>query len=260
MRDVRVALWQTPVPDGPPGCLLPALRSRLDAAADAGADLLVAPELALAGRPAAPIDLEGASAPWWDDVTDAVREHGVWLATSFLRREGAALRNTFTLLDDRGRVVGRQDKIHLWAQEAAKVQPGQEVAPIATPWGALGGLVCYDVQFPEIAREAALRGAEWFVVPAAFYSATGWDISTRARALENGCFVVAANRVGRDADGPHNGGSRALDPLGTTLAQADAANEALLVVDLEARLVPEARAYAPFLRDLRWPRTTTRMA
>lgn len=257
MKDVTVAAWQAEPAAGDVEANLKAVRRAAGEAADADADVLVVPEMFLTGWH--PDTTRLAVAPDGDlvgRVGDVAQEAGLWLATSLLTRRGDRYHNTFTLWNDQGRVAGTQDKVHLWAGEARTVTPGESVAPIETPWGRVGGVVCYDVEFPEVCRRLALDGCEMFLVPSAFYSATGWDLSTRTRALENGCYVAAANQVGGRPENPHNGMSRLIDPYGDIVESMGRDGGGLLVARFEGQKVEQARAYAPFLRDLRMGRST----
>ena len=110
-------------------------------------------------------------------------------------------------------------------RESAHEEPGDEVVLSATADGVeLGLTVCYDVRFPELYRILAIRGARIVTVPAAFTLPTTrdhWEVLVRARAIENQCFVIAANQVGEHAEGLRSGGrSMIVDPWGLVLAQA----------------------------------------
>lgn len=214
------------------------------------AELVVAPEMFATGwlgpRTRGPMpDLEPR-------FSDLAHEHGLAVTTSIATRRGGREYNTFHLWDERGRLLGRQDKVHLWDAERRRRAPGTGAAPIRTRWGLVGGMVCYDVEFPELARSLAVAGAELLLVPSAFYSSSSWDIMTRARALENGCFLAAANQIGVDPKNPHNGESRIVDPRGGVLGQVGPRGRAF-VRRLDPQEIASARAWAPFLRHRRLP-------
>ncbi len=257
MKDVTVAAWQAEPAAGDVEANLRSVRRAAETAATEDAEILVVPEMFLTGWH--PETTRLAVAPDGDlvgRVGEIARDTGLWIATSLLTRRRERYHNTFTLWDDAGKVAGTQDKIHLWADEARTVTPGESVVPIETPWARVGGVVCYDVEFPEVCRRLALDGCEMFLVPSAFYSPTGWDLSTRTRALENGCYVTAANQVGGRPENPHNGMSRLVDPYGEILESLGPTGEGLLVARFRGEVLEAARAYAPFLRDLRLGRPT----
>lgn len=215
-------------------------------------DLLVAPEMFLTGfMPAAQRLATRDGGALLKRVSSLVKESGVALATSVLTERGHRQYNTFYLWDGDGTLLGRQDKIHLWAEEAGRATPGDATAPIKTGWGNVGGMVCYDVEFPEVSRALAVAGAEILLCPSAFYSPIGWDVSTRARALENGCYLIAANQVGGDPSHPHNGMTRIVDPFAKVVAEIPPGKEGVIAATLDPDVLANARAAAPFLRDRR---------
>ncbi|WP_026912924.1 nitrilase-related carbon-nitrogen hydrolase [Patulibacter minatonensis] len=119
----------------------------------------------------------------------------------------------------------------------------------------VGMTVCYDLRFPELHRALAVRGARIITVPAAFTertTAAHWEVLLRARAIENGAFVLAANQHGEHAPGIRSGGrSMIVDPWGTVLAEAPDVDEAVVVADLDLGRVDEVREGLPVLRQRR---------
>lgn len=198
-------------------------------------------------------------------VREAARAHGVWVqlgSLALLPEAGAPLPvNRALLVDDGGAVVARYDKIHLFDaevaggesyRESAGYAPGTQAVLAATPWGALGMTVCYDVRFA--ALYAALGDATIIAVPAAFTRPTGaahWHVLLRARAIETGCFVVAAAQTGTHEDGRSTyGHSLVVAPWGEVLLDmGEATGGATLDLDLDA--VAAARARVPGLRNAR---------
>jgi predicted amidohydrolase len=252
MDPVRVGVWQCEPSPGNPEANLASLEAALREPAAKGLDVLVAPEMFLTGWEPAVFRERSLSDPAWAQRLGAVaRSHRVFLATSLLTVAGARRHNTFHLWGPDGALLGTQNKIHLWGREADALTPGTEPRSILAGFGRVGGIICYDVEFPEVGRALALQGAELFLVPAAFYSTTSWDIMTRARALENGCFLAAANQIGGDPSNPHNGQSRIVDPYGSVLAEVPSGQGGIAVASLDPKRIDAARKWAPFLRDLR---------
>lgn len=198
-------------------------------------------------------------------VCEAARTHGVWVQLGSLALLPAADAplpvNRALLIDAAGAVVARYDKIHLFDaevaggesyRESAGYAPGDRAVLADTPWGGLGMTVCYDVRFA--ALYAALAAATIIAVPAAFTRPTGaahWHVLLRARAIETGCFVVAAAQTGTHADGRSTyGHSLVVAPWGEVLLDmAEAAGAA--TVDLDLAAVAAARARVPGLRNAR---------
>ncbi len=142
--------------------------------------------------------------------------------------------------------------LNLWDRDRLYFEPGSGPVVCSTPVGRIGLLICYDLGFPEMARSLALLGADIVCAPSAFGAPRlyAWDLSTRSRALENGFFIVAANRVGREKDSVFVGHSRIVAPDGGVLAEiALGAGAAAAELNLEA--IATQRAALSYLRDLR---------
>jgi predicted amidohydrolase len=119
----------------------------------------------------------------------------------------------------------------------------------------LGLTICYDVRFPILHRTLAEAGAEVLAVPAAFTVPTGeahWEVLLRARAIETGCFVIAAAQAGQHQNGRSTyGHSMIIDPWGKILGQLGGDGEGVLMADLDLKAVAEARGRVPALANAR---------
>ena len=162
------------------------------------------------------------------------RECGVHLLVGGLptRAEAGLAHNTALVLGPDGSIISHYHKIHLFDiaipdgavfQESEFVQPGREVVTTQLLGTTLGLSICYDLRFPELYRSLARRGAEVLTVPAAFTMHTGkdhWFPLLRARAIENVCYVMAANQWGRhNEERASYGKSCIIDPWGAIVAQ-----------------------------------------
>tara|TARA_R110002167_G_scaffold77612_1_gene215313 strand:- start:17094 stop:17921 length:828 start_codon:yes stop_codon:yes gene_type:complete len=160
--------------------------------------------------------------------------------------------------DPAGEVIARYDKMHLFdvqvedkqAQysESESFEAGDQVVWADTPMGRLGLSICYDLRFPELYRRLLGGGAEILTVPSAFTKVTGeahWEVLLRARAIENQCYVLAANHGGvHNAKRETFGHSMIVDPWGRVLAQVDKGEGfACAQIDLDA--LHELRAKMP---------------
>lgn len=169
-------------------------------------------------------------------------------------------------LSNRGYVIGpdgeihaRYDKLHMFdavladgttISESRAYRPGSEAVVVDTPWCRLGVSICYDLRFPMLFRVLAQCGASILLVPSAFTAQTGelhWKPLLQARAIENGCFVVAAATCG-EHPGPWRtyGRSMVIDPQGRVLAQAGE-SPTVLLADLDMDDVVRARQAIPSL-------------
>ncbi len=150
----------------------------------------------------------------------------IWFAGSLPeKRERSAPCNTLYLTGPDG-VVGRYRKHHLFSfwQEDQYLQQGSDPQPIATPFGPLGALVCYDLRFPEISRSQTFAGCRVIVVSAQWpmLRLDHWQLLVRARAIENQVFVVACNGCGPSGANELAGHSMIVAPDGQLLAEAGA--------------------------------------
>jgi deaminated glutathione amidase len=249
------------------------------AAAD-GARLVVLPEKwSVLGRGddlrAGAEPLDGPAVTW---ARDAARELGIDLVAGSVseRVEGEEkLRNTSLHIGPDGEVKALYRKVHMFDvevegtvyRESEHEEPGDDVALSETADGTTLGLsVCYDVRFPELYRILAIRGARILTIPAAFTVPTTrdhWEVLVRARAIEDQCFVIAANQVGEHVEGLRSGGrSMIVDPWGLVLAQA-ADSETVITADLDLDAQESMRARLPSLANrrptaYRWPEPVAR--
>jgi predicted amidohydrolase len=172
--------------------------------------------------------------------------------------------NRGLLFNPDGAIACRYDKIHMFDvdldngeswRESAVYRPGNEARVADLPFGKLGFAICYDVRFPQLFRTEALAGAEILTVPTAFTRQTGeahWHVLVRARAIENGAFLIAAAQGGVHEDGRETyGHSIIVDPWGRILAEAPAVGEAVITADLDIAAVAAARGKIPNLKNAR---------
>ncbi|MCK5719567.1 MAG: carbon-nitrogen hydrolase family protein [Thiomargarita sp.] len=134
------------------------------------------------------------------------------------------------LFDNTGKRIARYDKIHLFDVTATKdeyycesktIEAGQKIVVVDTPYGNLGLSICYDLRFPELYRCMLEQDVEIFCIPAAFTAVTGkvhWETLIRTRAIENLCYIVAANQGGYHVNGREtHGHSMIVDSWGSVL-------------------------------------------
>ena len=142
------------------------------------------------------------------------RQYRSWIAASLNEREGEHIYNTAVLLDREGRIAGKYRKTHLPLEEAERgVTPGNDYAVVNTDFGRVGLMVCWDAWFPEVTRMLRLKGAEIVLLPiAGDGDAKHWDVISRARAMDNGVYLISSATVGKSA-------SRIIDPSGDVLAE-----------------------------------------
>ena len=193
----------------------------------------------------------------------AAEQHQVWIhtgSTPIVRGDETRFFNHSNLIDPTGRITAAYDKIHLFDMfpedrppllESRRFAPGRHSVLADTPWGPLGMSICYDLRFPQLYRDYAQDGATLLLAPSAFTVPTGrahWEILLRARAVENGAFVIAAAQVGQHDDGRETWGhSMVIDPWGRVMLDMGDAT-GLAVVDLDIDAVDKARTQIPSLK------------
>ncbi|MFC5909686.1 carbon-nitrogen family hydrolase [Streptacidiphilus monticola] len=226
--------------------------------AQAGADLVVLPELWPLGAFSARLWAEGAEqldGPTADAMAAAAKDAGVWLhAGSIVERDpDGPMYNTSLVFSPSGDLVSVYRKIHRFGfdqGEAATMTAGQELAVVPTPFGRLGLATCYDLRFPELFRALLDAGAELLAVPAGWPARrlAHWRLFAQARAVEEQCVVLACNTAGTHAGVPQAGHSMVVDPWGEVLAEAGT-EETALTVDLDPSVVSRTREEFPVLKD-----------
>jgi predicted amidohydrolase len=239
-------------------------------AAEGGAAMLFTPEMSGlldrdADRAAKNVRLEEN-----DEVLAAVREaahkHGIWVHIGSLavRTEGRQLANRAFVIDPRGEIRARYDKIHLFDvdlptgeswRESNVYRHGQEAVIVdGTPVGKLGLTICYDLRFPALFARLAEANADVIAVPAAFTVPTGkahWEVLLRARAIEAGLFIVAAAQSGHHEDGRNTyGHSLVVDPWGEVLLDMED-GPGVAFAEIELSRITDVRSRVPALSHRR---------
>jgi deaminated glutathione amidase len=246
-------------------------------AASTGADVVLLPEKWSAIGSAETLranaePLEGG--PTVEAMAGWARQHGITLVGGSITeiREGREkLSNTCPVFDPSGDLVAVYRKIHMFDvevgghvyRESEAEEPGEETLVCAAEGWRVGLTVCYDLRFPELYRILALEGAELITVPAAFTLYTGkdhWELLLRARAVENQCYVAAANEWGVHEGGKASyGRSTIVDPWGVVLVQA-ADEDTVVAAELDRAHMERIRSSLPSLANrqpaaYRWPTT-----
>jgi len=203
-----------------------------------------------------------AADPAVPHFAELARELGIWLHIGSLPILLAAgkVANRSLLFSPAGAIAARFDKIHMFDvelpggeayRESRNYQPGNAGVLADLPWGTLGLTVCYDLRFPHLYRALAKAGADFLAIPSAFTRKTGeahWHVLLRARAIENGSFVLAAAQAGRHESGRETyGHSLIVNPWGEIIAEAGV-DPAVIVADIAPSEVAAARQRIPSLQ------------
>jgi beta-ureidopropionase len=217
-------------------------------------DLLVYPELALTGLGPVSTDLAvPADGDHAETMAEVAKEIGGYVVYGFLERSSGGVYNSAMVAGPCG-PVGVYRKVHLWGDETGYAHSGSAYPVFQLPWGTLGCLICYDLNFPEAARVLALQGASIIALPAAWDwpYLDGWELCLRARAYDNLTYLVAAGQWGTYLGGKLLGHSRVVGPDGRFLAMMGDFGDGWCAaeIDPEERRVLEERGHR-FLQDRR---------
>jgi deaminated glutathione amidase len=266
---VKIALFQSQTGIDP-AANAALLADAVGRTADGGGAMLFTPEMSGlldrdADRAAKNVRLEEN-----DEALAAVREaahkHGIWVHIGSLavRTEGRQLANRAFIIDPRGEIRARYDKIHLfdvdlptgetWRESNVYRHGSEAVIVDGTPVGKLGLTICYDLRFPALFARLAEANADVIAVPAAFTVPTGkahWEVLLRARAIEAGLFIVAAAQSGHHEDGRKTyGHSLVVDPWGEVLLDMNE-GPGVAFAEIELSRITDVRSRVPALSHRR---------
>jgi predicted amidohydrolase len=221
-----------------------------------GAQVVVLPELFNTGYRLDDLYQEFAEpipGPTVNRITALSAEENIYIVGCIAEKDTAlgSIFDTSFLTGPEG-LLGVYRKIHLWGREPEFFTPGPAFSVFEIPWGKVGMLICYDVGFPEAARSLALAGVDMILMPSAFGMPRlyAWELATRSRALENGCFLVTANRIGIEKDTQFCGHSRVVDPQGNVVVDAGL-DETIITARIDLDEVKRQRERIPYLADRR---------
>lgn len=211
----------------------------------AGAELVVLPELATSGysfasrEEAFSVAITSTHALFQDWAAE-IAKHGAFVVVGFCEAgDDGLLYNSAALVDGSG-IVSVYRKTHLWDGEKLIFQPGDQAPPvIETPFGPIGILICYDLEFPELMRSLALRGADLIVAPSNWplvYRPKGERphevVAAMAAARGNHVFVACCDRTGEERGVRWTGGTTLIDESGWIVAVVDGPGMAIADLDL----------------------------
>ncbi len=231
-------------------------------AAAGGAQLLLAPEgslVAFLQDPTAPVRAaQPLDGPFVSTLAAASAEYGIAIAAGTFVPDPDSVRvhNTLVVLQG-GTVAAAYRKIHLYDAfshlESDSISPGDQAPPVLDIGGiAVGFATCYDLRFPELFRVLQARGAQVLAIASAWVRGPlkeeHWLTLLRARAIENVCYVVAADQIGRAGIGR----SAAFDPFGLPLLELGTADPGYATVDVAPERVLEVRQLLPAGRHTRF--------
>ncbi|RKD30569.1 carbon-nitrogen hydrolase family protein [Thermohalobacter berrensis] len=198
-------------------------------------------------------------------LSNLAKEKNIYLIGGSIpeRDKEGNIYNTSYTFDNKGNILGRHRKVHLFDidieggisfKESDTLSYGKDITVFDTDYGKMGVAICYDIRFPELIRLMALKGARIIIIPAAFNMTTGpahWDPLFKVRALDNQVYMIGAAPA-RDENSPYvsYGNSIITDPWGSIVNKLDE-KEGILVEDLDLGKIDKIRNQLPLLKHRR---------
>jgi omega-amidase len=257
MSTLTVSLIQMNVQKSAPRSNWTTMQRYTTEAAQRGAEAAVFPELwdaGLAYEQSKDI-ASSLSGGLFAQVVALARQQNIYLFGALYEKRGSGVYNTLPVVAPRQGILGAYRKMHLFPlmREDKWLLPGESPLAMDMPWGRTGFAICYDLRFPELFRRYVADRVQVVIVPAQWPHPRLMHYQTllRARAIENQCYMIAVNRVGRDDDGTrYFGHSCVIDPWGEIVVEAGE-TEAHLTVTIDLNLVERVRRDLPVLGSIR---------
>ena len=247
---MKIAVAQISCSLGDPEANLSKVREFSRRAKEAGAELVIFPEMTDTGY-SMPV-IQKHAGHWNTGFVAKVQEIAHELSTAIVsgvsERDGASIYNSQVFVDTNGNIVAKYRKTHLYAvapvEEQTCFAPGDRFASFALGDLRFGFSICYDLRFPEMYRKlAAEQNVGAFLISSAwpFPRDEHFRVLGQVRAIENQSYLIASNRVGKDGELWFCGYSAIIDPRGVVIAAASSDREELIHADVSEELVRSVR-------------------
>ncbi|WP_125140164.1 carbon-nitrogen hydrolase family protein [Clostridium transplantifaecale] len=253
MKNVRIALGQMEAVQGDTQANMAKMERMAAEAAAGGADVICFPELSYTGYFVKKDRLleiaETENGEFYRRISRTARENGICIVAGFAERgPGEDIYNTAVFADRAGRIAGKARKVYLWKSEKKRFVRGEEFPVFNTEFGGVAILTCYDLEFPEPARIAALKGAKLIFCPAAWSvpARNRWDLDLMACSLYNMVFTAGANF----SDELCCGASGVAGPAGSMIDQSQGQKEEIVFADIDLDEADRQREDIPYFDDL----------
>jgi len=254
MSDITISIFQANARTEPPSARLNWLDLAAERAADSGSALLVCPELYVSCYNS-DVKLKDRARPWDGEYADRVGEianlHNIAIVYTYPESFQDKLFNSAGFMGSDGQLVAHHRKNHIPGSYEAKWFTADQAITVFDYAGwKMAMLICYDIEFPEAARQATLAGAEVLLVPTALTDRWAFvaEKMIPTRAFENGVYLAYVNFAGKEGDLSYLGGSRIIGPDGRDEAVAGK-SEQILTVTLKKDRIIKARETLPYLAD-----------
>ncbi len=246
---------------------LKVITSFIDEAASKGAKLVALPEImnCIGINEGEGGDAETIPGYTTELLMKKAVEHNIWIHCGSIieqNPESGNPYNTTVLIDNKGQIVSKYRKLHMFdvelsngvvVKESDTKAPGKEIVTIDTELGHFGFSICYDIRFPELFRIMTLRGAQIIFTPANFTLGTGkdhWEPILRTRAIENGCYIISPGQIGKKTSFDAYGKSMVVDPWGNVIAKASD-KPCVILAEIDLDYLDKIRYQIPALKNRR---------
>jgi omega-amidase len=254
---VKIACLQMDIAFGDPKKNYETAEKHIEEAMRENPNIIVLPELWTTGYDLTRLDsiADRGAAKTIDFLKNAAKKYKVhFVGGSVANQRDNGVENTLLIINNNGQLVHSYSKLHLFKlmDEHLYLEAGNEKGLFQLDNRTFGGVICYDIRFPEWIRAHTSEGAEAIFVVAEWPSPrlSHWKSLLIARAIENQCFVIACNRSGHDPNNEFAGHSMIIDPWGEVIAEAGA-NEEILSAVIDLALVKDIRKQIPIFEDRR---------
>ncbi|TKC19471.1 carbon-nitrogen family hydrolase [Robertmurraya kyonggiensis] len=254
---MKVACVQMDIEFGNPEKNFEAVNQFIEEAVSSGADTIVLPEMWNTGYALNELDrlADKNGAATKELLSSLAKKHQVNIVGGSVstKRDGK-FHNTMYVVGRNGEIVAEYDKAHLFKlmDEHLYIESGQSVNRFTLDGIDCGGVICYDIRFPEWIRTHVLQGAKIIFIPAEWPKKRidHWQLLLQARAIENQCYIVAVNRVGNDPNNEFNGHSMVIAPWGELLVSKNE-EEGIFYANIDMDEVDRVRSTIPVFQDRR---------
>jgi omega-amidase len=255
--EMKIACVQMDITFANPEQNFKAVEKYIEEAAQGGADIIVFPEMWNTGYALDQLDqladVDGQKTK--ELLSTLSSQYSVNIVGgSVATKKDGAFYNTMYVVNRTGDIVAEYDKAHLFKlmDEHTFIEAGNKKNIFQLDSTNCGGVICYDLRFPEWIRTHVLGGANIMFIPAQWPKTRvdHWQLLLQARAIENQCFVVAVNRVGSDINNEFNGHSMVIAPWGELLINGQT-TEGIFYADLDLNEVERVRGTIPIFKDRR---------
>ncbi|MCC5911140.1 MAG: carbon-nitrogen hydrolase family protein [Clostridiaceae bacterium] len=227
----------------------------IEKAKNKGADIVCLPELFYSGyhlhREEFLAAAEKADGHMYQELSKVAKDKNLYIIGGYPEKTEVPgiVYNSSLMIDNNGSLVGNMRKVYLWGKEKLSFREGNKFPVFDTPFGRIGMLICYDIEFPEPPRIMALKGAEIILAPSV-WSKEGenrWDIDLPAAALYNVLFTVGINTIDNGACGK----SKIVNPRGDVITEASIDKEEIIYANIDLNHILKHRAKIPYMNDFK---------